>query len=112
MRQLYIGANLESFANDPHRWVLGWHTRVSGSINLHIGYAIDMKLIDASRQLVSIEMLEAANLFSNYGYWQPFVDFIGQNSPYLLTFDNDDNPTKATLKSERNDTKYFTLTLK
>lgn len=109
VRELYIGANMEPFANDRHRWVLGWHTRMSGSIDFYIGYGINMNIVDASRQLVSIDMTEAANLFSNYGYWQPFVDFVCQNSPYLLAFDNDDNPTTATLTSERDSSKWFKL---
>ena len=109
VRELYIGANMESFANDRHRWVLGWHTRMSGSIDFYIGYGIVINLIDANRQLISIDMTDAANLFSNYGYWQPFVDFVGQHSPYLLTFDNDTNPTTATLTSERDSSKWFKL---
>lgn len=112
VRELYLGANMEPFANDHHRWVLGWHTRLSGAIDYYIGYAIDMNLEDASRQLVSIQMLEAANLFSNYGYWQPFVDFVGNNSPYLLTFNNDNNPTEATLTSEKDSSKWFKLKIK
>ena len=111
IRELYIGANMESFANDRHRWVLGCRTRVSG-IDFYIGYAIAIELIDASRQLVSIKMTEPANLFSNYGDWQPFVDFVGQNSPYLLTFDNNENPKTATLTSERDNSKWFQLTRK
>lgn len=111
VRELYIGANMEDFANDKHRWVLGWQTRMS-SIRYNIGYAISMEVADASRQLVSINMTEAANLFSNYGYWQPFVDFVGQNSPYLITFDNDAAPKEATLLSERDATKWFKLKLR
>lgn len=109
VRELYLGANMESFASDRHRWVLGWHTRLSGAIDFYVGYAVDMNVVDAGRQLVSIQMVEPANLFSNYGYWQPFVDFVGQNSPYLLSFDNDDNPKTVTLTSERDATKWFKL---
>ena len=111
VRELYLGANMESFATDRHRWVLGWHTRMSG-IDFYIGYAIDMELTDASRQVATIELLEAANLFSNYGYWQPFVDFIGQHSPYLLQFNDPDNPTEVTLVSERDSSKWFKLKIK
>ncbi|MBR4898737.1 MAG: DUF4302 domain-containing protein [Prevotella sp.] len=109
VRELYLGANMESFANDRHRWVLGWHTRLSGAIDFYVGYAVDMNVVDAGRQLVSIQMVEPANLFSNYGYWQPFVDFVGKNSPYLLSFDNDDAPKTVTLTSERDATKWFKL---
>jgi hypothetical protein len=112
VRDLYLGANIEPFTSDRHRWVLGWRTRLSGSIDNYIGYAVDMNMLDADRQLIGIDMLEGANLFSNYGYWQTFVDFIGQNSPYLLTFDNADNPKVATLTSEKDGSKWFRLTLK
>ena len=111
VRELYLGANQEPFANDKHRWVLGWQTRMS-SIRYNIGYAVDIEVADAARQLVNINMVEAANLFSNYGYWQPFVDFVGQHSPYLLTFDNDENPKEATLVSERDATKWFKVTVR
>ena len=109
VREVYLGANMEPFANDQHRWVLGWNTRISGSINYYIGYAVNMELIDMDKQLVSIQMLEGANLFSNYGYWQPFVDFVGNNSPYLVAFDNDTAPTEATLTSQKDATKWFKL---
>ncbi|MBQ9203392.1 MAG: DUF4302 domain-containing protein [Prevotella sp.] len=110
VRDIYLGANMENASTDPHRMVLGWHTRVSG-INLYIGYAIGMEMADDQRQLISIQMLEGANLFYNYSYWQPFVDFIGNNSPYLPVFDSQDNPTQVTLTSEKDSGKWFTLKL-
>jgi hypothetical protein len=109
VRDIYLGANMESFANDRHRWVAGWHTVVSGSIDFFVGYAVDIEQIDADRQLVSIRMTEPASLFSNYGYWQPFVDFVGQHSPYLVQFNNPSAPTQATLTSEKDASKWFIL---
>ena len=47
VRELYLGANMESFASDRHRWVLGWHTRLSGAIDFYVGYAVDMNVVDA-----------------------------------------------------------------
>lgn len=111
VRDIYLGINLESAANDPHRMVLGWHTRFSG-IDLYIGYAISMEMADYQLQTVNIIPLEGANLFYNYSYWQPFVDFVCEGSPYQLQFDNDDNPTEATLTSEQDSSKWFKLKLK
>ena len=108
--QLYVGANRESFANDKHRWVLGWVTRLKGTvIEYYVGYAINMELIDAANQIVSIDMIEGANLYSNYGFCQPFVDFVGNNSPYKVVFNNDTNPTEATLTSTKDPSKWFKL---
>ena len=111
VRDIYLGVNLENAANDPHRMVLGWHTRFSG-IDLYIGYAIGMEMADYQRQTVNIIPQEGANLFYNYSYWQPFVDFVCEGSPYQLQFDNDDNPTEATLTSEQDSSKWFKLKLK
>lgn len=111
VRDIYLGINLESAANDPHRMVLGWHTRFSG-IDLYIGYAISMEMADYQLQTVNIIPLEGANLFYNYSYWQPFVDFVCEGSPYQLQFDSDDNPTEATLTSEQDSSKWFKLKLK
>ena len=111
VRDIYLGVNLENASNDPHRMVLGWHTRFSG-IDLYIGYAIGMEMADYQRQTVNIIPQEGANLFYNYSYWQPFVDFVGSGSPYQLQFDNDDNPTEATLTSEQDSSKWFKLKLK
>ena len=111
VREVYLGVNMESAANDPHRMVLGWHTRFSG-IDLYIGYAIAMEMADYQRQTVSIQPLEGANLFYNYSYWQPFVDFVCTGSPYQLSFNSDDNPTEVTLTSEKDSSKWFRLKLK
>ena len=111
VRDIYLGVNMESAANDPHRLVLGWHTRFSG-IDLYIGYAIGMEMADFQRQTVNILPLEGANLFYNYSYWQPFVDFIGGGSPYQLAFDCEDNPKEVTLTSEQDNGKWFKLKLK
>lgn len=111
VREIYLGTNMESAANDPHRMVLGWHTRFSG-IDLYIGYAISMEMADYQRQTVNIIPVEGANLFYNYSYWQPFVDFVCEGSPYQLQFDSDDNPTEATLTSEQDSSKWFKLKLK
>ncbi len=111
VREIYLGANMESAANDPHRMVLGWHTRFSG-IDLYIGYAVEMTMADYQRQTVSIVPLEGANLFYNYSYWQPFVDFVCTGSPYQLSFDSNDNPKEVVLTSEKDSSKWFKLKLK
>ena len=111
VREVYLGTNMESAANDPHRLVLGWHTRFSG-IDLYIGYAIGMEMADFQRQTVNILPIEGANLFYNYSYWQPFVDFVCTGSPYQLTFDSDDNPSEVMLTSEQDSSKWFKLKLK
>ena len=111
VREVYLGTNMESAANDPHRMVLGWHTRFSG-INLYIGYAIAMEMADYGQQTVNIRPIEGANLFYNYSYWQPFVDFVTSGSPYQLDFDSDEEPREVMLTSEQDSSKWFRLKLK
>lgn len=108
---VYIGTNKLPATDDTHRTVIGWSTTLM-SFGYEVAYAIDMQVVSEEQSLISITPVEGANLFYNYTYFQPFVDFIGKNSPYVLTFNNNDNPTRVTLTSQANPDNWFTLRLK
>ena len=56
--------------------------------------------------------LEDATGFDDHNYCISMVDFIEQNNPYILAFDNEEAPTSVTLTSERDSSKWFKLTKK
>lgn len=108
---VYIGTNKLPATDDAHRTVIGWSTTLM-SFGYEVAYAIDMQVVSEEQKLVSITPIEGANLFYNYTYFQPFVDFIGQHSPYVLTFNDEDNPTRVTLTSQAEPEQWFTVRLK
>jgi hypothetical protein len=67
---------------------------------------------DASRQTITLQPQEAATGFGDRNYFMAMVEFIGNNNPYLLSFDNNEAPTSATLTSEKDASKWFKLTKK
>ena len=112
LNAIYLGGNLLNADSDPHRMVLGWTSKYGGSSNAYFGYAVSMDMADAARNLISIKPLEAANGFGDHNYCISMVDFIEQNNPYILAFDNEEAPTSVTLTSERDSSKWFKLTKK
>lgn len=107
VNEIYLGYNLLKASEDSHRMVLGFNYKFLG--NNYFGYAIDMQSADTERPLISIRLLEGATGYGQHPQWQPFVDFVGQNSPYLLSFDSDEDPTEVILTSEKDDSKWFKL---
>ena len=107
----YIGMNKLPADDDPHRAVIGWSTTLM-TFGYEITYGVELTVADDERRLVNIRPTEGGNLFYNYSFFQPLVEFIGNNSPYLLTFNNEDNPTRVTLNSEANPNLWFTLRLR
>lgn len=110
MKEVYIGANLVT--SDAQHVVIGWKTQNNyGTGDAHyFGYSVSMDLLDDSRQLISIQPHVATTDFNQH--CQSTIDFIGRNSPYLMVFDNDQQPTSVTLTSERDNSKWFRLKLK
>lgn len=108
---MYVGTNKLPASDDSHRTVIGWSTTLM-SFGYEIAFAIDMQVVSEEENLVSITPVEGATLFYNYPFFQPLVDFIGNNSPYVLAFNNTDNPTRVTLTSQKDSNQWFTLRLK
>ena len=114
LNDIYIGLNLQSAAVDEHRLVIGWHSRDNygmGSSN-YFCYGIEMDTSGDNLQYVVINPTEAGVGFDSKTYCQPFVDFITGGSPYVLTFDDNDNPAEAHLTSLADESKWFKLKLK
>ena len=111
LQGLYIGYNLADADTDTQRMVIGWTARdnYGGGNYVYFGYGIDMNHFDIERRLISIETLTGTTNFDKHVYCQKMVDFIGQYSPYLITFNNDDDPTEVTLTSDADATKWFKL---
>ncbi len=111
LNDIYIGANLLSADKDTNRLVIGFHSRGSYGSGAHeyFGYGITMTAEAPERQLVNITPTEPGVGFDTRNFCKTLVDFVGDNSPYLLTFDDNSNPTVATLTSERDATKWFKL---
>lgn len=108
---MYVGTSKIPASEDAHRTVIGWSTTLL-SFGYEVAYAIDMKVVSEEESLVSITPTEGATLFYNYSFFQPLVDFIGNNSPYVLSFNNQDNPTLVTLTSQKDSDLWFNLRLR
>ncbi len=114
LTDLYIGINLLPADKDTHRMIIGLNAKdnYGKGGNTFFGYGIAMDVVDNSRQLISITLTEAGTSFDKHVFCQPFVDFIAQHSPYVLTFDSQDAPTEVTLTSEKDATKWFKVKLR
>jgi len=114
LNEIYLGGNLLNAGTDPHRTVLGWHTRLGYGSGTHeyFGYAININVTGDANELIDIQAVEPANGYDDHKYCQTFVDFIAGNAPYSIVFDNDQNPTEATLTSKKDATKWFKVKLK
>ena len=112
LKDIYIGSNLRS--GDTSHTVIGWRTQGNygnGEAG-YFGYAVGMNLVDDERQLLTIQPLAATEGFGQHAYCQTMVDFIAAGSPYLLTFDDDQNPTAVTLTSEADSSRWLKLSKK
>ncbi len=109
LTDIYMGANLLSADKDANRLVIGFHSRGSYGSGAHeyFGYGITMMAAATDRPLISITPTEPGVGFDTRNFCKTVVDFVGNHSPYLITFDNDDSPTVATLTSEGDATKWF-----
>ena len=114
LNSAYIGGNMLSADADNHRMVIGWisNDNYGSGAPAYFGYALTMDMDDASRQTITLQPQEAATGFGDRNYFMAMVEFIGNNNPYLLSFDNNEAPTSVTLTSERDSSKWFKLTKK
>ena len=114
MQSFYIGANLQSADKDSHSIVIGWDALDNYGAGDHnyFCYAITMYTADDDTETMSILPFEAGTGFDKKQFCKPFVDFIGQHSPYHLAFDSDDNPTSVVLTSKADSNYWFKLTKK
>ena len=108
---MYIGTNKLPASDDAHRTVIGWSTTLM-SFGYEVAYAISMEVLSEEENIIAIKPLEGATLFYNYPFFQPIVDFVCNNSPYVLTFNNTNNPTQVTLRSQKDEEQWFTLRLR
>lgn len=111
LKDIYIGLNKLPRAEDPQRIVMGW-TSAYSSWSYEVCYGLEMTVTDEASALVDIRATESGNLFYNYTVMlSPMLSFVTTHSPYVLTFDNADNPTRVTLTSKDDTSKWFTLKL-
>ena len=108
---IYIGTNLLGADKDANRMVIGWHTRnmYGSGDDVYFGYGIAMTAASPDQPLVNIQPTEAGTGFDQKSYCKPLVNWIADNSPYLASFDDEDNPTQVTLTSQKDATKWFKL---
>lgn len=112
MKDVYIGMNKLSRSDDAQRIVMGWTSSYS-SWAYEVCHGIDMTVTDEQHATIDIKATTSGNLYYNYAtVLSPMLSFVTSNSPYVLTFDNTDNPTTVTLTSKADANKWFTLKIK
>ena len=109
LKDVYIGMNKLSRNDDSHRIVMGWTSGYS-SWAYEICHGISMDVIDEQASAISIKATESGNLYYNYAaIVAPMLAFVLDNSPYVLTFNDQDNPTEVVLTSQKDSSKWFRL---
>ena len=69
-----------------------------------------MDVVDEQASAISIKATESGNLYYNYAaIVAPMLAFVTDNSPYVLTFNDEANPTEVTLTSQKDQSKWFRL---
>ena len=110
LKDMYIGLNKLSRAEDPKRIVMGWTSGYS-SWAYEICYGLEMNVLDEQAGTIAVRATESGNLYYNYTLFQPVLDFVVAGSPYVLTFDDADSPTSVTLTSQQDASRWFRLKL-
>ena len=109
LKDVYIGMNKLSRSEDGQRIVMGWTSGYS-SWAYEICHGISMDVVDEQASAISIKATESGNLYYNYAtIVAPMLAFVTDNSPYVLTFNDEANPTEVTLTSQKDQSKWFKL---
>lgn len=110
MKDIYLGLNKLPRGEDAQRIVMGWSTAYY-SIAYEVCHGIEMTMLSEQASTIDIKATNYGNLFYNYALFQPMLDFVVANSPYVLTFDSQDHPASVRLTSKADATRWFTLKL-
>ena len=109
---IYIGLNKQSVEEDAQRMVIGWSTSTSMvGVWYELRYGVDMSVVDEANLLINITPLDGGLYSGNYPQVVPFMDFLRNNNPYRLEFDDIHNPKYVKAISQQNADRWFALKL-
>lgn len=109
---IYIGMNKQSVSDDAQRMVIGWSTSTSMvGVWYELRYGVDMAVVDEDNLVISIIPLDGGLYTNNYPQMVPLMDFLRNNSPYRLEFDNLQDPHYVKVTSQANADMWFALRL-
>ena len=109
---IYIGLNKQSVEDDAQRMVIGWSTSTSMvGVWYELRYGVDMTVVDEENMVISIQPLTGGQYINNYPQFTPFIDFLRNNSPYQMQFDDILNPHYVKAVSRADSEKWFALKL-
>lgn len=109
---IYIGMNKQSIEDDAQRMVIGWSTSTSMvGVWYELRYGVDMTVVDEDNLVIDIRPLDGGLYTGNYPQAVPMIDFLRDNSPYQLQFDDIQNPHYVKAVSRANADKWFALKL-
>lgn len=109
---IYIGMNKQSVEEDMQRMVFGWSTSTSMvGVWYELRYALDMSVVDEPNLVINIKILDGGIYTGNYPQVVPVLDFIRNNNPYQLQFDDIQNPHYVRVVSQKDSSKWFALKL-
>ena len=109
---IYIGMNKQSVEEDMQRMVFGWSTSTSMvGVWYELRYAVDMSVVDEPNLVINIKILDGGLYTGNYAQVLPVLDFIRNNNPYQLHFDDIQNPHYVRVVSQKDSSKWFALKL-
>ncbi|MBR1682340.1 MAG: DUF4302 domain-containing protein [Bacteroidaceae bacterium] len=109
---IYVGMNKQLVQEDAQRTVIGWSTSTSMvGVWYELRYGLDMTVVSEDGFLIRITPLDGGLYTANYPQVVPFLDFIRNNNPYALQFDDILNPRYVRLVSQQDPSKWFALKL-
>ena len=109
---IYIGMNKQSIDEDAQRMVIGWSTSTSMvGVWYELRYGVDMTVVDEDNLVIGIRILDGGQYINNYPQFTPMLDFLRNNSPFQLQFDNIQNPQYVKAVSRADSEKWFALKL-
>ena len=92
--------------------VIGWSTSTSMvGVWYELRYGVDMSVVDEANLLINITPLDGGLYSGNYPQVVPFMDFLRNNNPYRLEFDDIHNPKYVKAISQQNADRWFALKL-
>lgn len=105
---MYIGLNKLSRDQDTQRFVMGWDAYYL-SIGYNVCHGIDIYVDSEQAGTIAIKATDYGNLYYNYTLFAPLLNFVVDNSPYVVSFSDTDQLSSVRLTSQRDATKWFTL---
>ncbi len=109
---IYIGMNKQNIEDDAQRMVIGWSTSTSMvGVWYELRYGLDMMVADEDNMVIDIRILDGGLYTNNYPQFTPMLDFIRNNTPFQMQFDNIQNPQYVKAVSVADAEKWFALKL-